>query len=75
MHVQRAKMKGCLFSNNDDNSVNTGPIALKLCTHEGIHLAMYFHVSLLGCYCTCTRARVVPRTRERLKRLRSNLVH
>ena len=42
--------------------------------HEGIHLAMYFHVSQLGCYCTCARARVVPRSRERLNRLRSNLI-
>ena len=42
--------------------------------HEGIHLAMYFHVSQLGCYCTCPRARVVPSSRERVNRLRSNLV-
>ena len=70
----RAKMKGCLFSNNHDNSVITGPIALKLRMHEDIHLAMYFDVPQLGCYCTYTRARVVPRSRERLNRLRSNLV-
>ena len=36
---------------------------------------MYFHVSKLGCYCTCARPRVVTRSRERLNRLRSNLVH
>ena len=35
---------------------------------------MYLHVSKLGCYCTCARARVVPRSRKRLNRLRSNLV-
>ena len=40
----------------------------------GIHLAMYLHLSQLGCYCTCARARVVPRSREWLNRLRSNLV-
>ena len=38
------------FLTNDDNSVITEPIALKLRMHEGIHLAMYFHVSQLGCY-------------------------
>ena len=42
--------------------------------NEGIHLTMYFHVSQLECYCTCARARVVPRSRERLNRLRSKLV-
>ena len=36
MHVPRVKMKGCQLSNNYDNSVNTGPIALKLRMHEGI---------------------------------------
>ena len=67
--------EGCQFRNNYDNSVITGPIALKLHMHESIHLAMYFHVSQLGCYCTYARAtRVVPRSRERLNRLRSNLV-
>ena len=74
MHVPRAKMKGCYFSNYYDNSVFTGPIALKFRMHEGIHLTMYFHLSQLECYCTYARARVVPRSRERLNRLRFNLV-
>ena len=53
----------------------TGPIALKFrMLHEGVHLTMYLHVSQLGCYCTCARARVVPESRERLNRLCSNLV-
>ena len=68
------KNEGVLVSYNYDNSVSSGPIVLTLRMHEGIHLAMYFHVSQLGCFCTCARARVVPRSRERLNRLRSNLV-
>ena len=36
---------------------------------------MHSHVLRLGCYCTCARAGGVSRSRERLGRLRSNLVH
>ena len=49
-----------------------GPIVLKFRMHVGTRLAMYFHVAQLGS--TCARARIVPRSRERLNRLRSNLV-
>ena len=56
-HMPCAKMKGCQFDNNYDNSVITGPIALKPCMHVGTYLAMYIHVSQLGCYCTCAVAR------------------
>ena len=53
------KTKGYQFGNIYDNSVISGPITLKLRMHVavGTHLAMYFHVSQLGCYCTCARAR------------------
>ena len=57
MHVATCKTKGCQLDNNYDNSVITGPITLKLRMHVGTHLAMYFQVSQLGCYCTCARAR------------------
>ena len=60
MHAPRKKTKGCQFCNNYENSVITGPIALKLRMHVGTHLKMYFHVPQLGCYCTCERARVIP---------------
>ena len=40
MHVPRAKMNECLFSNKYDNSVITGPIALKLPMDQGVYLAM-----------------------------------
>ena len=50
MHVPRANIKGCSFSNNYDNFVITEPIALKLRMYKGIiHLAIYFHESQLGC--------------------------
>ena len=68
-------MKGYLFSNNYDNCIIIWPIALKLRIHEDIRLAMYLHVSELGCYCTCAHIRIVHRSRERLNRLRSNLIH
>ena len=76
MHMTGAKTKGRQFCNNYDRSVIIGPITLKLRTYEyvGTYLAMQFHVSQLGCYCTCARARLAPRSRERPKRLRSNLV-
>ena len=74
MHVSRANMKGCQFSNNYDNFVITGPIALKLCMHVATHLAMHVHASQLGCFCTCARARVVPRSEQLLNPLRSNFV-
>ena len=41
MHMPHETMKGCLFSNNYDNSIITGPIALNLYMHEGVYLAMY----------------------------------
>ena len=58
MHVPvvTCKTNGCQLDNNYDNSVITGPIALKFRMHVGTHLAMYFHVSQLGYYCTCARA-------------------
>ena len=75
MHVSRAEMKECQFSNYYENSAITGRIALKLRMHVDTHLAMKFRVSQLGRYCTCARASVVPRSRERLDPLRSNSVH
>ena len=63
-----------LLGHSPESPLITVPIALKIGMPEGIHLAIYFHVSQLRFYCTCTRARVVPRPRERLNRLRSNLV-
>ena len=55
-------------------TVITGSIALKLRMRVGIHLAMYFRLPQLGCYCTCARARVVPKSRERLNRFPLDLV-
>ena len=51
--------------------------------YVGIHPAMHLYVSQLGCDCTCARARRAmfhvhvqcSRFRERLDRLRSNLVY
>ena len=37
-------------------------------------LVTYFHVSQLGCYCTCARAKAVPRSPERLGRMSSNFI-
>ena len=52
------KNEGVLVFYDDDNSIITGLIALKLRMHEGIHLATYFYVSQLGCYCTCARSQI-----------------
>ena len=53
MHMSHSKTKEWQFYNNYDNSVLDGPIALKLCMRVGTHLAKYFHVLQLWCYCTC----------------------
>ena len=60
------KNEGMLVFNNYDNSIITGPIALKLRMHEVIHLAKYFYVSQLGCYCahTCKGRSQIARTAE-----------
>ena len=67
--------KRCQIRSHFSNSVITGAISLKLGIHVGTHQAMHSHVLRLGCYCTCARAGGVSRSRERLGRLRSNLVH
>ena len=65
----------CQICSHFSNSVITGAISLKLGIQVGTHQAMHSHVLRLGCYCTCARAGGVSRSRERLGRLRSNLVH
>ena len=67
--------KRCQICSHFSNSVITGAISLKLGIQVGTHQAMHSHVLRLGCYCTCARAGGVSRSRERLGRLRSNLVH
>ena len=60
---------------NLNNGTTVGPIELKLGTQLGLHQIIHLHVVRLGCYSTCARAGGAPRSRERLGRLRSNLVH
>ena len=62
------------FSSNYDSSVTAAPIVLTFRIHcEGSHLVMRFHVPHV-LYYTCALAMGVLRSRERLNRLRSNLV-
>ena len=44
--------KRCQFCDNNNNSVITGLISLKLHMLGNTHLAMYFHVLQLGCRAT-----------------------